>query len=91
LPENDLWARVRGTNHTMSRLRSAGYTYVHFENEYDYLTQCGPEEPRCVRGNLGLDEFDVALLSNTPIIDLMMHRRQRRRSPGAAWTSWRRS
>jgi hypothetical protein len=73
LPKEDMRARVRGRNVTVSRLKSAGYTYVHFENGYDYLTECAPDEPHCVRGNLGLDELDIAILSNTPIIDLMLN------------------
>jgi len=32
LPAQDMQARVRGRNRTVARLRSAGYTYVHFEN-----------------------------------------------------------
>lgn len=76
LPMQDMQARVRGKNRTVARLKSAGYTYVHFENGYDYLTECAPDEPRCVRGNLGLDELDIAILSNTPIIDLIVQRRQ---------------
>ena len=76
LPLQDMRARVRGKNHTVARLTSAGYTYVHFENGYDYLTECAPDEPRCVRGNVGLDELDIAILSNTPIVDLMVQHRQ---------------
>ena len=49
---------------------------MHFENGYDYLTECAPDEPRCVRGHLGLDELDIAILSNTPIIDLIVQHRQ---------------
>ena len=76
LPAQDMQARVRGRNRTVARLRSAGYTYVHFENGYDYLTECASDEPRCVRGNLGLDELDIAILSNAPIVDLIVQRRQ---------------
>lgn len=76
LPMQDMQARVRGKNRTVARLKSAGYTYVHFENGYDYLTECAPDEPRCVRGHLGLDELDIAILSNTPIIDLIVQHRQ---------------
>ncbi|MBR0711454.1 sulfatase-like hydrolase/transferase [Bradyrhizobium liaoningense] len=76
LPLQDMQARVRGKNRTVARLTSAGYTYVHFENGYDYLTECAPDQPRCVRGNLGLDELDIAILSNTPLVDLVVQRRQ---------------
>ncbi|XUJ36837.1 hypothetical protein ACQ5SK_21110 [Bradyrhizobium japonicum] len=53
LPLQEMQARVRGKNGTVARLKAAGYTYVHFENGYDYLTECAPDEPRCVRGHLG--------------------------------------
>ncbi|WP_441258350.1 sulfatase [Bradyrhizobium sp. 521_C7_N1_3] len=76
LPLQEMQARVKGKNSTVARLKSAGYTYVHFENGYDYLTECAPDEPRCVRGHLGLDELDIAILSNTPIIDLIVQHRQ---------------
>jgi hypothetical protein len=72
LPLNDMYPIVRGQSRTVSRLKSAGYHYVHFENGYDYLTECDAAEPRCVRGNLGLDELDTSVLSNTPIIDLIV-------------------
>ena len=68
----DMYPIVRGQSRTVSRLKSAGYHYVHFENGYDYLTECDAAEPRCVRGNLGLDELDTAILSNTPIVDLIV-------------------
>jgi len=69
----EMYAIVRGKSRTTSTLRGAGYNYVHFENGYDYLTQCDTSEPRCVRGNVGLDELDTAILSNTPIIDLIVY------------------
>jgi hypothetical protein len=72
LPLKDMYPIVRGQSRTVTRLKSAGYHYVHFENGYDYLTECDAAEPRCVRGNLGLDELDTAILSNTPIIDLVV-------------------
>jgi hypothetical protein len=71
-PLEDMYPIVRGQSRTVSRLKSAGYHYVHFENGYDYLTECDAGEPRCVRGNLGLDELDTAILSNTPMIDLIV-------------------
>jgi Sulfatase len=75
-PMEKMYPMVKGRNRTVFRLASAGYTYVHFENGYDYLTECAPDVPKCVRGNLGLDEFDIAILSNTPIIDLILSRRR---------------
>lgn len=72
LPIEDMYPIVRGKSRTVSRLKAAGYSYVHFENGYDYLTHCDAEEPRCVRGNVGLDELDTAILSNTPFIDLIV-------------------
>jgi Sulfatase len=75
-PMEKMYPMVKGKNRTVSRLASAGYTYVHFENGYDYLTECAPDVPKCVRGNLGLDELDIAILSNTPIIDLILSRRR---------------
>jgi len=71
-PLKDMYPIVRGRSRAVMGLQSAGYHYVHFENGYDYLTECDAAEPRCVRGNLGLDEFDAAILSNTPIIDLIV-------------------
>jgi sulfatase-like protein len=71
-PIQDMYPIVRGQSRAVARLKSAGYHYVHFENGYDYLTECDAAEPRCVRGNLGLDELDTAILSNTPIIDLIV-------------------
>ncbi|MGX1167782.1 hypothetical protein AB7M16_004048 [Bradyrhizobium sp. USDA 372] len=75
-PLERLYPLVRGKNRTVARLTSAGYSYVHFENGYDNLTKCAFDGPRCLRGNVGLDEMDVAILSNTPIIDLIIGRRQ---------------
>lgn len=72
-PMKDLYPIVRGKNRTVARLRAMGYSYVHFENGYDYLTECGPDQPHCVRGNLGLDELDIAILANTPINDLVVY------------------
>lgn len=71
IPINDLYPVIEGKGRVVSRLKAAGYNYVHFENGYDYLTRCAMGEPRCVRGKEGLNELDVAILSNTPIIDLV--------------------
>ncbi|WP_249158588.1 sulfatase [Bradyrhizobium jicamae] len=68
----DMQLIVKGQSRTVSKLKAMGYTYVHFENGYDYLTACHPREPRCIRGNWGLDELDSAILSNTPLIDLLV-------------------
>jgi len=63
-PMKEMYPIVRGRSRTVARLTAADYHYVHFENGYDYLTECDAAEPRCVRGNLGLDELDTAILSN---------------------------
>ena len=72
-PINDLAGRVRGRNVVVATMRAMGYRYIHFQNGYDDLTQCPLEGAICIRGNVGhglqLDEFDVALLSKTPLID----------------------
>lgn len=68
----EMYPIVRGKSRTVARLKAAGYNYVHFENGYDYLTECDADEPRCIHGNVGLDEFDTAIMSNTPIIDLIV-------------------
>jgi len=73
-PLLDIYPMIRGKGRVVSRLKAAGYNYVHFENGYDYLTKCAIGERRCVKGKEGsgrLDELDVAILSNTPIIDLV--------------------
>jgi hypothetical protein len=67
----DMYPIVKGKSRTVSSLKALGYNYVHFENGYDYLTKCGEDEQRCVRGNESLDEQDIAILSNTPIIHLI--------------------
>ncbi|WP_454646511.1 sulfatase-like hydrolase/transferase [Bradyrhizobium liaoningense] len=67
----DMYPIVKGNSRTVARLKAAGYNYVHFENGYDYLTKCAEEEKRCIQGRKGLDEQDVAILSNTPIVDLL--------------------
>lgn len=67
----DMYPIVKGNSRTVARLKAAGYNYVHFENGYDYLTKCAEDEKRCIQGRKGLDEQDVAILSNTPIIDLL--------------------
>jgi hypothetical protein len=72
-PTRDLALRVRGRNVVVSTMRAMGYQYVHFQNGYDDLTQCPMEGAVCIRGNAGhrlqFDEFDLALLSKTPLID----------------------
>jgi hypothetical protein len=72
-PMRDLAQRVRGRNVVVSTLRAMGYRYIHFQNGYDELTQCPMEGAVCIRGNAGhwlqFDEFDLALLSKTPLID----------------------
>ena len=70
-PLDDLYPVIKGKGPVVSRFKAAGYSYVHFENGYDYLTKCAMDEPRCVHGKEGLSELDVAILSNTPIIDLV--------------------
>jgi hypothetical protein len=71
-PMKEMYPIVRGRSRTVARLTATGYHHVHFKSGYDYLTECDGAEPRCVRGNLGLDELDTAILSNTPIIDLIV-------------------
>jgi hypothetical protein len=72
-PLRELVQRVRGRNVVVSTLRAMGYDYIHFQNGYDDLTQCPMEGAVCIRGNAGhwlqFDEFDLALLSKTPLID----------------------
>jgi hypothetical protein len=72
-PMRDLTQRVRGRNVVVSTMRAMGYRYIHFQNGYDNLTQCPLEGAVCIRGNVGhrmqFDEFDIALLSKTPLID----------------------
>ena len=74
-PMRDLTRRVRGRNVVVRTLRTMGYRYIHFQNGYDDLTQCPLEGAICIRGNVGhrlqFDEFDIALLSKTPLIDAM--------------------
>jgi hypothetical protein len=75
LPQQELYQIVRGQSVVVNTIRSMGYHYIHFQNGYDNLTQCPLEGAICVRGNLArddlLDEFDVALLSKTPLIDVI--------------------
>jgi hypothetical protein len=77
LPQRQLYQIVRGHSVIINTIRSMGYRYIHFQNGYDNLTQCPLEDAICVRGNLArddlLDEFDVALLSKTPLIDVIAH------------------
>jgi hypothetical protein len=79
LPSTELYPRVRGQNVVVNTMRSMGYRYIHFENGYDNLTQCPIAESICIKGNTGeniggkiqFDEFDVAILSKTPLIDMI--------------------
>jgi hypothetical protein len=72
-PIRDLALRVRGRNVVVSTMRAMGYRYIHFQNGYDDLTRCPLQNAVCIRGNVGhrlqFDEFDIALLSKTPLID----------------------
>jgi hypothetical protein len=72
---SDLAGRVRGRNVVVATMRAMGYRYVHFQNGYDDLTRCPLQGAICIRGTVGhrlqFDEFDIALLSKTPLIDAM--------------------
>jgi hypothetical protein len=77
-PLAELYRAVRGQNVLVSTMRAMGYRYIHFENGYDNLTQCPLEGSICIRGNVesdhGLiqfDEFNLTILSRTPLIDLI--------------------
>jgi hypothetical protein len=63
---------VRGHSRTVAMLKAAGYRYVHFENGQDYLTSCGEGQEICVRGRTALDELDIAILGNTPVLDILL-------------------
>jgi hypothetical protein len=72
----ELQRTVRGQNVVVNTFRSMGYRYVHFQNGYDDLTACPLEGAICVRGNaqasgsaIEFDEFNIALLSKTPVMD----------------------
>lgn len=75
-PLAELYRAVRGQNVVVSTMRTMGYHYIHFENGYDNLTQCPLEGAVCIRGNVPsgpvqFDEFNLAVLSRTPLIDLI--------------------
>ncbi|WP_213770424.1 sulfatase-like hydrolase/transferase [Bradyrhizobium sp. dw_78] len=77
-PLAELYRDVRGQNVVVNTVRALGYRYVHFENGYDNLTRCPIEGSICIKGNvqsddsaIPLDEFNLAILSRTPVIDLM--------------------
>ena len=73
-----LYPVVRGGNTVVNTMRAMGYRYIHFQNGYDNLTQCPVDGAICIKGNVGsgseklrLDEFDIAILSRTPLIEAM--------------------
>lgn len=67
-PMAALYPIVRGESQTVARFRSMGYHYVHFASGYDHLTLCEEKSDNiCIIGSKGLGEFDVALLSSTPL------------------------
>ena len=73
-PMTDLYPIVRGQSVVVDTVRAMGYSYIHFQNGYDNLTQCPLQLAICVRGNGSgdwFDEFNVALWSNTPLIDVV--------------------
>ena len=75
-PLAEHYRAVRGQNVVVSTMRAMGYHYIHFENGYDNLTQCPLEGAICIRGNvqsgpIQFDEFNLAVLSKTPLIDLI--------------------
>jgi hypothetical protein len=72
----ELQRTVRGQNVVVNTFRAMGYRYVHFQNGYDDLTACPLEGALCIRGNaqssgsaIEFDEFNIALLSKTPVMD----------------------
>jgi hypothetical protein len=75
----ELQRAVRGQNVVVNTFRAMGYRYVHFQNGYDYLTECPIEGAAiCIKGNvqssgsaIQLDEFNIAVLSKTPAMDLI--------------------
>jgi hypothetical protein len=75
-PSAVLYHVVRGHNTVVNTMRAMGYRYIHFQNGYDNLTQCPLDGALCIKGNVhsggqALDEFDIALLSRTPLIEAM--------------------
>ncbi len=75
LPTADLYPMVRGQNVVVNTLRSMGYRYVHFQNGYDNLTDCPLQGAVCISGNVDgdaqFDEFNLALFSKTPLMDVI--------------------
>lgn len=72
----ELQRTVRGQNVVVNTFRAMGYRYVHFQNGYDELTACPLEGAICIRGSaqssgsaIEFDEFNIALLSKTPVMD----------------------
>ena len=72
----ELQRTVRGQNVVVNTFRAMGYRYVHFQNGYDELTACPLEGAICIRGNaqasgsaFEFDEFNIALLSKSPVMD----------------------
>jgi len=77
-PPAELQRAVRGQNVVVNTFRSMGYRYVHFQNGYDNLTGCPLEGAICIKGNvqssasaIQFDEFNIALLSKTPVMDVI--------------------
>jgi hypothetical protein len=74
-PNADLYHIVRGQSVVADTVRAMGYSYIHFQNGYDNLTQCPLQQAICIRGSgdsgAWFDEFNVALWSNTPLIDVV--------------------
>lgn len=77
-PPAELYPIVRGQSVVVHTIRSMGYRYIHFQNGYDNLTQCPKEGAVCIKGNVKegaenvqFDELDVAILSKTPLIDII--------------------
>jgi hypothetical protein len=72
----ELQRTVRGQNVVVNTFRSMGYHYAHFQNGYDELTACPLEGAICIRGSaqasggaFEFDEFNIALLSKSPVMD----------------------
>jgi hypothetical protein len=77
-PLAELQRTVRGQNVVVNTFRAMGYRYVHFQNGYDNLTECPLEGAICIKGNvqsigsaIQFDEFNIAVLSRTPMMDLI--------------------
>jgi hypothetical protein len=77
-PLAELQRTVRGQNVVVNTFRAMGYRYVHFQNGYDNLTECPLEGAICIKGNvqstgsaIQFDEFNIAVLSRTPLMDLI--------------------